>query len=157
MLSSRRQRYRVLSQGQVRHLRCRIDEVRGELPYSHWCRAHKIYDVRRMTLPMQKRLEAAGVSTDDLQDDWDGTPRPAKMSDSSRLSRNPELCVMGQTLRRLRRQLDWTQFELAQKLCVDNSTVSNWEAGWCFLPAERMPELAKILRVPLTKLYEGLL
>lgn len=153
----RRQPCRILSRGEVLHLRCRIDEVRGDQPYSYWCRDHRIYDVRRMTVPMKQRLEDAGVSLDGLQEDFDGTPRPVRLPESARMSRNPELFRMGQTLRRLRKLRGWTQFDLAHLLHVDSSSVSNWEHGWCFLPAERIPELASILKVPVTKIYEGLL
>lgn len=147
-----RQRYRILSPGQAKELRCRIDAVRGDQPYTYWCRDRKIYDLRRMTLPMKARLEAAGVSVEGLRDDYDGEARPV----ATRPGRNPELEVMGRTLRRLRSRMGMTQADLARALYADNSSVSNWEVGWCFLPAERMPELAKVLEVPLLTLYEGL-
>lgn len=146
-------RYRIMSAGELRELRSRIDAVRGDLSLTKWVRLHKIHDYRRMTSTTEGRLDAAGVSVEGLSSDFDGEPETTP----TRRARNEGLAILGATLRRLRKARGLSQYDLARALGADNSSVSNWEVGWCFLPAERMPELARILGVRLTQLYEGLL
>jgi transcriptional regulator with XRE-family HTH domain len=54
---------------------------------------------------------------------------------------------LGENIRRLRRQRDWTQDELADRLGTTSQSVSRWENGSTYPDMEFLPELADLFSV----------
>ncbi len=52
---------------------------------------------------------------------------------------------LGRKIRRLRRELSWTQARLAQRLNVSVTTVSRWETGSCRPWLTELDAIAKAL------------
>lgn len=59
---------------------------------------------------------------------------------------------IGQTIKRLRRQKDMTQEQLAQLLCVSSAAVSKWEAGNTYPDITMLFPLAQIFSVSIDEL-----
>ncbi len=54
-----------------------------------------------------------------------------------------------------RRMAGRTQKEIAERLCVDNSTVGKWESGKAMPRADKLPFLAQLLGCTIDELFEG--
>jgi len=54
----------------------------------------------------------------------------------------------GQTIRRYRRFLDWTQEDLAQKLGVSTAAVTGWERGVRTPSPDMIVRLVRLLGIP---------
>ncbi|MBR2029849.1 MAG: helix-turn-helix transcriptional regulator [Clostridia bacterium] len=52
--------------------------------------------------------------------------------------------VLGFRIAQLRKENGWTQKQLADKLNVDNTTISSWELGKNDVPTAILVELAKL-------------
>ena len=59
---------------------------------------------------------------------------------------------IGPTIKRLRRQKDMTQEQLAQLLCVSSAAVSKWEAGNTYPDITMLFPLAQIFSVSIDEL-----
>lgn len=57
-------------------------------------------------------------------------------------------------IRNKRLSLNLTQDDLAQKLCVQRTTISMWENGEAMPRADKLPELARILQCEISDLFE---
>ena len=57
-------------------------------------------------------------------------------------------------LKALRLKRNLLQSDIAAKMNVDRSTVAKWETGEAYPRADKLPELAKILRCSINKLME---
>ena len=55
--------------------------------------------------------------------------------------------TIGDNIRRLRRQMDLTQEELADKLCVSLKVVSRWETGATYPPLDLIPAMSALFGV----------
>lgn len=64
--------------------------------------------------------------------------------------------IIAKRLRARRRQLDLTQYEVAQKLGIRFQTVSKWESAAIELTVSRLFDLSKALDVPLAYFVEGI-
>lgn len=53
----------------------------------------------------------------------------------------------------MRKQRNMTQSELAQLLGVSQANISQWETGEAMPRADKLPELAKILKCSIDDLY----
>ena len=54
----------------------------------------------------------------------------------------------------MRKRAKLKQFELADLLKVERSTIAKWESGAAFPRAEQLPELAKALDCTIDELYQ---
>lgn len=61
---------------------------------------------------------------------------------------------LGERIRRAREQRGWTQGELAQHLGKNATTVSNYETGTRTIRVTELPELARVLQVPVAYFFE---
>ncbi len=59
---------------------------------------------------------------------------------------------LGENIRRLRREKDWTQDELADRLGTTSQSVSRWEVGSTYPDMEFLPALASIFSVSVDEL-----
>ena len=57
-------------------------------------------------------------------------------------------------IKELRKSLNMTQEELAEKLNVNRSTVAMWETGAAMPRADKLPELAKIFDCEISDLFK---
>jgi len=62
---------------------------------------------------------------------------------------------IGERIRRAREQRGWTQGELAQRLGKNATTVSNYENGNRTIRITELPELARVLEVPIAYFFES--
>ena len=58
------------------------------------------------------------------------------------------------SLKELREHAGLTQIDLANRLCVNRSTVSMWEIGKSNPRADLLPKLAKILNCSIDELFD---
>ena len=61
----------------------------------------------------------------------------------------------GELIAALRKEKDWSQTELAERLGVTNKAVSRWETGRGYPDVELLPLLAKELGVTISELLDG--
>jgi len=62
----------------------------------------------------------------------------------------------GAYISRLRKEKDWTQQDLAERLFVTNQAVSRWELGDSFPDITILPRLAQLFGVSIDELLNGL-
>jgi transcriptional regulator with XRE-family HTH domain len=62
---------------------------------------------------------------------------------------------IGERIRRAREQHGWTQGDLAQRLGKNATTVSNYENGNRTIRVTELPELARVLEVPIAYFFES--
>ena len=60
----------------------------------------------------------------------------------------------GKTIRRCRRELGWTQAELANKVSVHPSAVAQWEQGWTEPRKSSLRALAQVFDIPIAELMQ---
>lgn len=58
----------------------------------------------------------------------------------------------GKRIQELRKQRDWTQKELAERICVSDKAVSKWERGLNFPDMALLKPLAEVLGTSVTEL-----
>lgn len=58
-------------------------------------------------------------------------------------------------LKELRKEKNWTQEELAEKIGTTNKTISRWETGIYLPPVEILQELSKIYNVSINEILSG--
>lgn len=63
--------------------------------------------------------------------------------------------VTGSIIKELRRKMNYTQSELAEKLCISDKTVSKWETGKGYPDITLIEPLAKALNVSVSELIAG--
>lgn len=63
--------------------------------------------------------------------------------------------ITGTTIKSLREKQAMTQYQLAEKLCVSDKTISKWETGKGFPDISLIEPLAKVLRVSVPELLAG--
>lgn len=56
-------------------------------------------------------------------------------------------------IKKLREQKNLTQKELAERVCVERSTVAKWESGAAFPSASKLPKLAEVLGCSVADLF----
>ena len=61
---------------------------------------------------------------------------------------------MNYKARERRKKLKMTQAELAEKLGVRQSTISQWESGISVPRADKLPQLARLLGCSIDELFE---
>ena len=61
----------------------------------------------------------------------------------------------GELIRRLRKERNMTQLQLAEKLCVSDKAVSKWERGLGAPEVSLVAELSKIFEVDMENLFAG--
>lgn len=59
-----------------------------------------------------------------------------------------------ETIKALRLNAGLSQVELAEKLCVTQATVSQWESGRILPSTEKLPKIAEILGCNIADLFE---
>ena len=59
----------------------------------------------------------------------------------------------GEKIAKLRRKSRLTQKELAELVCVAQSTIAIWESGNNYPRADKLPELARVLGCSISDLY----
>lgn len=66
-----------------------------------------------------------------------------------------EQIKIGALIRSLRKEMNFTQQQLAEKLCVSDKAISKWERGIGCPDVSLLPSLSEILGVDLEKLLSG--
>ena len=66
-----------------------------------------------------------------------------------------EQTKIGALIRSLRKEMNFTQQQLAEKLCVSDKAISKWERGIGCPDVSLLPSLSEILGVDLEKLLSG--
>jgi transcriptional regulator with XRE-family HTH domain len=69
-------------------------------------------------------------------------------------TKGTSITVLGDLIRKSRKEAGWTQKELGDKLEIPQATVSAWEAGKYFPDEERLPRIAQVLKISLDKLRD---
>lgn len=63
--------------------------------------------------------------------------------------------LLGDNVRRLRKANSWTMRQLAERMGISESTVSQWEAYKSWIDHETMDKLADVFQVPHSVLLAG--
>ena len=63
--------------------------------------------------------------------------------------------IQGTTIKKLREQQQLTQWQLAEKLCVSDKTISKWETGKGLPDISLIEPLAKALHISVVELFSG--
>ena len=66
-----------------------------------------------------------------------------------------DLILIGNFIKSIRKEKGLTQFQLAEKLCVSEKTISKWECGYGFPDASLMLPLCKELDISANELLSG--
>ena len=61
---------------------------------------------------------------------------------------------LGAAITELRRQKNWTQIELSERLGIAQQTLSGWETGEVDLPVSRLTTIAEVFGITVAELFK---